>query len=151
MIAERISRTGFHTFSATDTLRMIRCVYHIDIHFADTTTFLAAYAFLMIHLDLKKWYSVEQRINGPKRADPFTEWTVKQDTQDNEKHKDREFKCKKMSECRTDSWVGKWQWNRTFEYTLWANVFTEERISHTKWIGHKCRKQDHKNEQDHVF
>ena len=37
MIADCISRTGFHTFSASDTLRMVWCVYYIDIHLTDTT------------------------------------------------------------------------------------------------------------------
>ena len=103
MIADRISRTGFHTFSAADTLRMVWSIYYINIHLADATAFLAADTFLMIHLDLKKGYFVKQRVDGTKRADPFTEWTVKQDTQDDKKHKDRELECKQMSECGTDS------------------------------------------------
>ena len=79
MIADCISRAGFHTFSAANTLRMVRCVYYIDIHFANTATLLAANTFLVIHLNLKKRYSVKQRIDGTEWADPFTEWTVKQD------------------------------------------------------------------------
>ena len=94
MIADCISRTGFHTFSAADTLRMVWSVYYIDIHLADAAAFLAADTFLMIHLDLKEWYFVKQWVDGTKRADPFAEWTVKQDAQDDEKHKDRELKCK---------------------------------------------------------
>ena len=42
MIADCVSRTGFHTFSAADTLRMVWCVYYVDIHLADTAAFLAA-------------------------------------------------------------------------------------------------------------
>ena len=60
MIADCVIRTGFHTFSASDTLRMVWCVYYIDIHLTDTTTFLAANTFLMINLDLKKRYLVKQ-------------------------------------------------------------------------------------------
>lgn len=60
MIADCVSRTGFHTFSAADTLRMVWCVYYVDIHLADTAAFLAANTFLMINLDLKKRYLVKQ-------------------------------------------------------------------------------------------
>ena len=82
---------------------MVWSIYYINIHLADATAFLAADTFLMIHLDLKKGYFVKQRVDGTKRADPFTEWTVKQDAQDDEKHKDRKLKRKQVSECSTDS------------------------------------------------
>ena len=103
MIADCVSRTGFHTFSAADTLWMVRCFCYFDVHFAGPDAFPAAYAFFVIHLDFKKGYSVEQRVDGTKRTDPFTERTVKQNTQDNEKHKDRKLECKKVSKCSTDS------------------------------------------------
>ena len=73
---------------------MVWCVYYIDIHLTDTTTFLAANTFLMINLNLKKRYLVKQLVNSAQRADPFTKWTVKQDAQDDEKRKDCELKCK---------------------------------------------------------
>ena len=60
MIADCVSRTGFHTFSAADTLRMVWRVYYVDIHLADTAAFLAANTFLMINLDLKKRYLVKR-------------------------------------------------------------------------------------------
>ena len=82
---------------------MVLRIYYINIHLADSAAFLATNTFLMIHLDLKKGYFVKQRVDSTKWADPFTEWTVKQDTQDDEKHKDRKLKRKQVSECSTDS------------------------------------------------
>ena len=82
---------------------MVRFFFYFDVHFAGPDAFPASYAFFVVHLDFKKGYSVEQRVDGTKRTDPFTEWTVKQNTQDNEKHKDRKLEWKKVSKCRTDS------------------------------------------------
>ena len=73
---------------------MVWCVYYIDIHLTDTTTFLAANTFLMINLNLKNSYLVKQLVNSTQRADPLTKWTVKQEAQDDEKRKVSEFKCK---------------------------------------------------------
>ena len=82
---------------------MVWRIYYINIHLADSAAFLATNTFLMIHLDFKKGYFVKQRVDSTKWADPFTEWTVKQDAQDDEKHKDRKLKRKQVSECSTDS------------------------------------------------
>ena len=95
--------TDIFAFSTADTFRMIWRIYYINIHLADSAAFLATNTFLMIHLDLKKRYFVKQRVDSTKWADPFTEWTVKQDAQDDEKHKDRKLKRKQVSECSTDS------------------------------------------------
>ena len=80
MIADRIRWTGLHTCSTPDTFRVIWCVYYIYIHFAGMTAFLTADTFFRIYPNLKKGYSVKQRVDSAKRADPLTEWTVKQNT-----------------------------------------------------------------------
>ena len=78
MIADRVCWTGFHTGSTSDTFRVIWCVYYIYIHFAGMTAFLTVDTFFRIYPNLKKGYSVKQRVDSAKRADPLTEWTVKQ-------------------------------------------------------------------------
>ena len=78
MIADRICWAGFHTCSASDTFRVVWRVCYIDVHFTGMTTFLTADTFFRIHPKLKKGYAVKQRVDSAKGADPFTEWTIKQ-------------------------------------------------------------------------
>ena len=78
MIADRICWAGFHTCSASDTFRVVWRVCYIDVHFTGMTTFLTADTFFGIHPKLKKGYAVKQRVDSAKGADPFTEWTIKQ-------------------------------------------------------------------------
>ena len=79
---------------ATDAFPIVFMFHYIYIHFACMTAFLTANTFFRIYPDFKKRYFVKQRVDGAKWADPLTEWTVKQNAQDDYKHKDCKLKRK---------------------------------------------------------
>ena len=77
-----IRRTRHKTSTESYTFRMVRCLPHINIHFAYFCALVASGAFAVFDFNAEKGYLIKQRINGAERADPFAKRPVKQNAQD---------------------------------------------------------------------
>ena len=127
---------------------MIWCLQDIDIHLAYFYTLLTSDTLVFFYLNAEKRYLIKQGVDCAKRADPFTEGSVKKNAQNNHGDQYHAFERKQSAKCCTNGRITKCQRNGTFQNTLRTNIFAEERISHSDGICHKHRKQNNENNQD---
>ena len=141
----------FHTDTAADTFRMIWCLQDIDIHLAYFYTLLTSDTLVFFYLNAEKRYLIKQGIDCAKRADPFTEGSVKKNAQNNHGDQYHAFERKQSAECCTNGRITKCQRNGTFQNTLWTNIFAEERIPHSDRVRYKHRQKYNKNNKNDIF
>ena len=92
-----IGRTSLYAGPASYTFRMVRCLPHINIHFAYFCALVASDAFAVFDFNAEKGYLIKQRINGTERADPFAKRPVKQNAQDDNGNQNKTFEGKEFS------------------------------------------------------
>ena len=127
---------------------MVGRLCHVHIHFAGLGAFPAGDAFAPVYLHLEQGYPVEQRVKRPQRTEPLAEGAVEYHAQHDHRQQDAEFPCKQASQRRPDAGIGKGQRDGPLQHALWAEVFTEERVTHA-YIIHKERRQQEDHHQQH--
>ena len=90
----------FHTDTAADTFRMIWCLQDIDIHLAYFYTLLTSDTLVFFYLNAEKRYLIKQGVDCAKRADPFTEGSVKKNAQNNHGDQYHAFERKQLPSAR---------------------------------------------------